>query len=107
MGWLRRIRGRSRREKIRNEVTRKELEIEETLVEKIRRRRLKWFGHVERMNKERLPLLALHGHIEGDRSRNFIIRKLTKRRKEAVVYESKALAVSQLYKSIENHYKGV
>src|ERR1700733_13730376 len=71
MGWLRRIRGRSTREKIRNEVTRIELEIEEKLVEKIRRRRLKWCGHVERMNKERLdlPLLALHGHIEGNRSR--------------------------------------
>ena len=40
MAWLRRIRGRSRRERIRNEKTRKELGAEETAIEKIQRRRL-------------------------------------------------------------------
>ena len=69
MGWLRRIKGRSRRERIRNEKTREELGAEETIVEKIRKRRLRWFGHVERMEGKRLPLAALHGHIEGERSR--------------------------------------
>ena len=49
MAWLRRIRGRSRRERIRNEKTREELGAEETVVEKIKRRRLTWFGHVERI----------------------------------------------------------
>src|SRR6218665_2975165 len=49
MAWLRRIRGRSRREKIRNEKTREELGAEETVIEEIKRRRLTWFGHVERM----------------------------------------------------------
>jgi len=47
MAWLRRIRGRSRRERIRNEKTREELRVEETVIEKIQRRRLTWFGHVE------------------------------------------------------------
>ena len=69
MGWLRRIKGRSKRERIRNEKTREELGAEETVVEKIRKRRLRWFGHVERMEGKRLPLAALHGHIEGERSR--------------------------------------
>ena len=69
MGWLRRIRGRSKRERIRNEKTREELDEEETVVDKIRKRRLRWFGHVERMEGNRLPLAALHGHIEGERSR--------------------------------------
>src|SRR6218665_2206575 len=46
MAWLRRIRGRSRRERIRNEKTREELGAEETVVEKIKRRRLTWFGYV-------------------------------------------------------------
>lgn len=69
MGWLRRIIGRSRREKIRNERTREELGVEETIVEKIGKRRLRWFGHVSRMGEKRLPNAALHGHVEGKRSR--------------------------------------
>src|ERR1700733_15187009 len=59
MSWLRRIRGRSRREKIRNEITRKELGAEETVLERIRKGRLKWFGHIARMNNNRLPIAAL------------------------------------------------
>ena len=34
-----------------------------------RKRRLQWFGHVERMEEKRLPNEALHGHVEGKRSR--------------------------------------
>src|SRR6218665_534521 len=48
MSWLRRIIGRSRREKVRNEQTRQELGAEETVVQKIKKRRLQWFGHVEK-----------------------------------------------------------
>src|SRR6218665_4170227 len=70
MAWLRRIRGRSRRERIRNEKTREELGAEETVIEKIKKRRLTtWFGHVERMEGKRLPNVALHGHVRGERSR--------------------------------------
>jgi len=69
MAWLRRIRCRSRRERIRNEKTREELGAEETVIEKITRRRLTWFGHVERMEGKRLPNAALHGHVGGERSR--------------------------------------
>src|SRR6218665_3554055 len=60
---------RSRREKVRNEQTREELGAEETVVQKIKKRRLQWFGHVERMEEKRLPNAALHGHVEGKRSR--------------------------------------
>ena len=49
MAWLRKTRGRSRREGIRNKMTREELGAEETVIEKIQRRRLTWFGHLERM----------------------------------------------------------
>ena len=35
----------------------------------IKIRRLVWFGHVERMEGERLPVAALHAHMEGKRSR--------------------------------------
>src|SRR6218665_1237624 len=69
MSWLRRIRGRSIREKVRSEKAREELEVQETVVEKIKKGRLQWFGHVERMEGERLPIAALHGHVDGKRSR--------------------------------------
>ena len=59
MSWLRRIIGRSRREKVRNGQTREELGAEETVVQKIKERRLQWFGHVERMEEKRLPNAAL------------------------------------------------
>jgi len=49
MVWLRRIRGRSRRERIRNEKTREKLGAEETVIEKIIRRKPISFVHVERM----------------------------------------------------------
>ena len=69
MSWLRRIIGRSRREKVRNEQTREELGAQETVVQKTKKRRLQWFGHVERMAGKRLPNTALHGHVEGKSSR--------------------------------------
>ena len=42
---------------------------QETVVERIKKKRLQWFGHVERMEEERLPIAALHGHVEGKRNR--------------------------------------
>ena len=39
------------------------------MIGKIKKRRLLWLGHVERMEGERLPIGALHGHVEGKRSR--------------------------------------
>src|SRR6218665_2430149 len=60
MSWLRRILGRSRRNKKRNEANRKEVGQEVSLVSKIKKRRLAWFGHVTRMEGNRLPVVALY-----------------------------------------------
>jgi len=49
--------------------TREEPGAQETVAKKIKKRRLQWFGHVERMEGERLPIAALHGHVDGKRSR--------------------------------------
>ncbi len=69
MNWLRRILGKTRRDRIRNEVIRKVTNQKETLVDRIRQRRLMWFGHVHRMENTRLPARALHGYVEGTRSK--------------------------------------
>jgi len=45
------------------------LQQEESLVQKVRKPWLAWFGHATRMEGEWLPLRALHCHIEGKRSR--------------------------------------
>src|SRR6218665_398459 len=82
MSWLRRILGRSRRDRIRNEVTRKELGQQVTLVDKIRKRRLTWFGHVTRMKGNRLPTVALYGQVEVTRSRGRQPKKWTDNVKE-------------------------
>ena len=42
---------------------------ETTIIDRIRRTRLTWFGHVSRMENGRLPLNTLHAQIEGQRSR--------------------------------------
>jgi len=39
------------------------------VIENIKRRRLTWFGHEERMEGKSLPHAALHGHVRGERSR--------------------------------------
>jgi len=63
--------GASRLQKVRNETLRNILEQEETIIDKIQKRRLAWFGHVERMELEDNRLLhkTLHCYVEGVRSR--------------------------------------
>ena len=69
MSWLRRILGVTRRDKMRNESVRIILHQKETVIDKIRRRRMTWFGHVTRMEGNRLPSRAMYCYVEGTRSR--------------------------------------
>ena len=57
MSWLKGILGKSRRERIRNEIIREKMEQKEAIVDRIRKRRLTWFGHVTRMGNGRLPIM--------------------------------------------------
>ena len=56
MSWLKGILGKSRRDRIRNEIIREKMEQKETIIDKIRKRKLTWFGHVTRMENGRLPI---------------------------------------------------
>ena len=70
MSCLRRMLGVTRLDRINNEEIRKRVNLPETVVEVIRRRRLTWFGHVSRMSGDRPPTRALHCYIPGRRSRD-------------------------------------
>lgn len=69
MSWLRRMIGVSRKERIRNEIIRQRTGQAENIILKIKRRRLTWFGHVERMNEKRLPNKAFYTYSLGPRTR--------------------------------------
>jgi hypothetical protein len=69
MSWLRKIAGVSRLQRIRNDDIRQALGIQTTLLDKVIQRRLRWFGHVERMPFDRIPHNALHARFEGKRNK--------------------------------------
>ena len=55
-------------QKIRNENMRNNLNQISTVVDRIRKRRLQWYGHVQRMNSNRIASNALHTRVVGTRS---------------------------------------
>ena len=69
MDCLRKIQGITRRDRKRNDDIRRELGMEIDGVQRIQKKRLGYFGHVVRMNPERLPNVALFGHVHGTRRR--------------------------------------
>ena len=55
----------TRWDRIRNEEIRRRAGIEETLAEKVDRRVLQWFGHVESMDEGRWPRKVKAAIVEG------------------------------------------
>ena len=64
MRFLRRIEGVTLFNKVRSSEIRKSLNIESLLL-RIKRSQLRWFGHVSRMPQERLPKHALLAKANG------------------------------------------
>lgn len=69
MSCLRRILGVSRLQKLRNEDIRQRIGLKNTIMDKIRKRRLTWYGHVNRMEDLRLPKKALYTYKDGKKGR--------------------------------------
>lgn len=69
MSCLRKIAGVSKRDRKGNEDIKDDLGIKEDVVDKIHMKRLRYFGHVCRMEQRRLPYVCLHGRIQGHRER--------------------------------------
>ena len=93
MKYLRRTANKTRRDLERNTKIREELKVK-PIIESIETKQLKWYGHVKRMGKERIPRKCLEVRMEGKRSRgrprtswmeniNNHVRKRNKTLKEA------------------------
>ena len=62
------------------------MEQKETLVDRIRKRRLTWFGHVTRMENGRLQIMALYSQVDGRRDRE----RPTKTQMDNIMEDTKA-----------------
>src|SRR6218665_3266692 len=60
---------KTRKNRLRNEIICEKMEQKETIVDRIRKRRLTWFGHVTRMKNGILPIMVLHSQVDGRRDR--------------------------------------
>jgi hypothetical protein len=65
MHFWRRSSRKSRKEKVRNVTIREIMEVGKNIVEVIEEKRLRWFGHVERMPGNRRPLKILEWEPGG------------------------------------------
>jgi hypothetical protein len=69
MDFWRRSARKSRKEKVRNGTIRTIMEMWKNILEVIEEKRLRWFGHVERIPGNRLPRTILEWEPEGPRRR--------------------------------------
>jgi len=69
MAVLRKICGITRRDRRRNVDILKEFQTEKDINEVLQTRRLTYFGHVTRMEKDRYPNILIHGYTHGRRPR--------------------------------------
>ena len=67
MKFLRSALQKTRRDRVRNEFVRRDLEVTMTMEERMNATRLKWFGHVKRMHPTRTPCLYLEMEVPGRR----------------------------------------
>ncbi|XP_072022323.1 uncharacterized protein [Amphiura filiformis] len=68
--------GVTRLDKIRNTVIRESLCLKDTIIDRVTKR-LKYFGHVNRMQPSRYPNILLTSNIHGDRPRGRPAKKWT------------------------------
>ena len=69
MKWLRSLVGVPRMDRVRNEEVRGRAGIEKELPSRADQRVLRWFGHVERMDKYRMARRVLMAGVSGGRER--------------------------------------
>ena len=69
MTFLRKIEGVTRRDRVRNQDIHTRLQYQSNVVQRIQQRRLRYFGHIVRMDPTRYPKVAMEGYVHGQRGR--------------------------------------
>ena len=69
MACLRIIMGVTRFDRLRNTHIRTQLTMEETIIDRVATKRLRYFGHISRMNSKRYAHILLNGNVHGKRPR--------------------------------------
>src|SRR6218665_3442803 len=69
MARLPSIKGATRRDRIRNEEIFNRLNIRIGIIDRLWNKRLRYFGHLNRMKNERYPKIAYNGSVHGTRKR--------------------------------------
>ena len=75
-------RGLQKRQDTENTVVRERTNVTEPIIKEIRRRRLSLFGHISRMEIDRLPARALYCHVTGECSQGRQAKKWIENIKE-------------------------
>ena len=75
MTCLRKILGVNRLDKIRNTTVRKSLDLKENLIERISQKRLCYYGHIMRMNTQRMTYITLNGMVQRNRQRERPVKR--------------------------------
>ena len=61
--------GKTLKDRVRNEWVKKECKLEEDVRVKVQNNIMRWFGHLERMDDERLTKCIYRGNVRGKRGR--------------------------------------
>jgi hypothetical protein len=75
MTCLRKILGVTKLDKIRNTIIRTSLGLKLNVIERITIKRLRYFGHIQRMPQHRYPSIALNGYVAGKRPRGRPVKR--------------------------------
>ena len=59
--------GVTRRNRVMNPVVKKQANMQQDVVMRVAEARMRYFGHVKRMDCQRYPYIALHGQVKGQR----------------------------------------
>ena len=78
----------SRLERIRNETIKEEMAVQKTIIDCIEEKQLIWYGHVQRMDQDRVPKKTMRWipreHIKKERHKKTWIRRSMRRSMESI-----------------------
>ena len=103
MTCLRRVLDVSRLDKIRNTKIKESLNLDQDVLNRTETKRLKYFGHVKRMQPTRYPKMAMEGNVKGHRPRG----RPPKRWLDCISQDCKTRSITNLTRGNKNGHKQI